>query len=331
MPNGARTTTAPAIPRTATRNARMASIAMRVPDRVVGNEEIAARIGVSGDWIVSRTGVRERRHAAPEERLDALAAAAGRDALARAEVEPADLDLVLVATMAPDDLSPNAAPLVAELLGAHRAGAFDVGAACTGFLSGLSVAAAQVESGRADAALVVGADLLSRITDREDRSTAALFADGAGAALVAPGGDGEGAIGPIVLGADGTGATTIRATFAERKLRMQGHDTFRQAVRRLSESTVAAVERAGLGLDEIDLFVYHQANTRILSAVGERLELDPARVIDCIERYGNTSSATVPIALVEAEAAGRLEPGAKVLLAAFGAGFTWGAGVVEWG
>jgi 3-oxoacyl-[acyl-carrier-protein] synthase III len=331
VPNGTRTTAAPAVPRTATRNARMASIAMRVPDRVVGNEEIAERIGVSGDWIVSRTGVRERRHAAPEERLDELAAAAGRDALARAEVDPADLDLVLVATMAPDDLSPNAAPLVAELLGAHRAGAFDVGAACTGFISSLSVAAAQVESGRADAALVVGADLLSRITDREDRSTAGLFADGAGAAVIAPGRDGEGAIGPIVLGADGSGAPTIRATFAERKLRMQGHDTFRQAVRRLSESTVAAVERAGLGLDEIDLFVYHQANTRILSAVGERLELDPARVIDCIERYGNTSSATVPIALVEAEAAGRLEPGAKVLLAAFGAGFTWGAGVVEWG
>jgi 3-oxoacyl-[acyl-carrier-protein] synthase III len=323
-------TTAPALPVTSTRRARMASIAMSVPDRVVANEQIAERVGVSSDWIVSRTGVRERRVIADGARQDELAAAAGREALARAGVDPADLDLVLVATVAPDELLPNTAPLVAELLGARRAGAFDVGAGCTGFVTALSIAAAQVESGRADSALVVGVDVLSRFTDRDDKRTAALFADGAGAAVVAPSTNGDGTIGPIVLGADGGGADSIRATHDERKIRMQGHDTFREAVRRLSEATLAAVGRAELELDDIDLFVYHQANTRILAAVGERLELDPERVIDCIDRYGNTSSATVPIALVEAEATGRLEPGAKVLLAAFGAGLTWGAGVVEW-
>jgi 3-oxoacyl-[acyl-carrier-protein] synthase-3 len=303
---------------------------MRVPERIVPNAQIARGLGVSDDWIATRTGVRERRIAAEGARLDALAAAAGRDALARARVAPADLDLVLVATMAPDDLTPNAAPLVAELLGARGAGALDVGAACTGFLSGLSLAAAQVESRRSEAVLVVGADLLSRLTDRGDKSTAGLFADGAGAAVVTPAGEGEGAIGPIVLGADGTGAEAIRATHDERKIRMQGHDTFREAVRRLSEATLAAAEGAGLALRDVDLFVYHQANARILAAVAERLELDRVRVIDCIDRYGNTSSATIPIALAEAEATGRLEPGARVLLAAFGAGFTWGAGVIEW-
>jgi len=308
----------------------MASISMSVPERVMGNEEIAERIGVSSDWIVSRTGVRERRVVADGARQDELAAAAGRDALEQAAVEAADLDLVLVATLAPDELIPNTAPLVAQLLGARRAGAFDVGAGCTGFVTALSVAAAQVESGRADSALVVGVDVLSRFTDRDDKRTAGLFADGAGAAVVTSAGDGEGVIGPIVLGADGGGASSICATHAEHKIRMQGHDTFREAVRRLSEATIAAAERAELELEDIDLFVYHQANTRILAAVGERLALDPGRVIDCIDRYGNTSSATVPIALVEAEAAGRLEPGAKVLLAAFGAGLTWGAGVVEW-
>ena len=329
MPS-AETTTAPALPVTATRRARMASISMSVPERVMGNEEIAERIGVSSDWIVSRTGVRERRVVADGARQDELAAAAGRDALEQAAVEAADLDLVLVATLAPDELIPNTAPLVAQLLGARRAGAFDVGAGCTGFVTALSVAAAQVESGRADSALVVGVDVLSRFTDRDDKRTAGLFADGAGAAVVTSAGDGEGVIGPIVLGADGGGASSICATHAEHKIRMQGHDTFREAVRRLSEATIAAAERAELELEDIDLFVYHQANTRILAAVGERLALDPGRVIDCIDRYGNTSSATVPIALVEAEAAGRLEPGAKVLLAAFGAGLTWGAGVVEW-
>jgi 3-oxoacyl-[acyl-carrier-protein] synthase-3 len=302
---------------------------MAVPETVVPNSVVAERAGVTEDWIVTRTGVRERRVVRDGERLEHLATAAGRDALAAAEVDAADIDLVLVATMAADELTPNAAPLVALALGAERAGAMDVGAACTGFLAALSLATAQVESGRAERVLVIGADVLSRLTDVTDRGTAALFADGAGACVVAPAENGGG-VGPIVLHADGTGAPAITADHEERLMRMQGHDTFKAAVARLSEATAEAAEQAGIELADVDLFVYHQANARILRAVGERLGLEPERVIDCIDRYGNTSSATLPIALADARERGLLEPGMTVLLGAFGAGFTWGAGVVEW-
>jgi 3-oxoacyl-[acyl-carrier-protein] synthase III len=312
------------------RSAAIESVAMVVPDTVVSNDQVAERAGVTGDWIVARTGVRERRHAAPGERLSSLAAAAGREALERADVHPAGVDLVLVATLAADELTPNAAPLVAHELGCEFAGAYDVGAACTGFVSALHQAAAQVESGRVGRVLVIGAEITSRLVDPRDRGTAALFADGAGAVLVGPSGDEGGRIGPITLGADGSGAEFIQADQQERIIHMKGHETFREAVRRLSGSTLEVAAMAGLRLDEIDLFVYHQANARILRAVAEKLELDGDRVIDCIDRYGNTSSATIPIALAEAVETDRLKSGDKVLLAAFGAGFAWGAGVIEW-
>jgi 3-oxoacyl-[acyl-carrier-protein] synthase-3 len=304
---------------------------MAVPETVVTNASVSEAAGVTEQWIVHRTGVHERRHVRDGERLQDLAVRAGRQALEEAGVDPADLDLVLVATMAADELSPNAAPLVALDLGAHRAGALDVGSACTGFLAALSLAASQVECGRCDHALVIGADVLSRITDKTDRGTAALFADGAGAGLVRPANGGPGVIGHIALHADGTGGPAITASHEERLIRMQGHDTFKAAVHRLSEATLEAVESAGLELDDIGLFAYHQANARILAAVAERLGLERERVIDCIDRYGNTSSATLPIAMADARERGMLEPGMNVLLAAFGAGFTWGAGVIQWG
>ena len=309
--------------------AALAAVGVAVPDRVVANSKVAERLGVSEEWIVARTGVRERRIAGPGERLSTLAAAAGRRALEHAGLDPSELDLVLVATMAADELTPNAAPLVAHELGARRAGAMDLGAACSGFLSGLALAAAQVESGRAEHVLLIGADLLSRLTDPADRGTAALFADGAGAVVVGPARDG-GWIGPFVLGADASDSDVIHASHAERLIHMRGHETFREAVRRLSEASLAAARHTGLTVEQVDLFVYHQANTRILAAVGERLGLAPERVVSCIDRYGNTSSATIPIALAEAAGTGQLERGAKVLLGAFGAGFTWGAGVIEW-
>jgi 3-oxoacyl-[acyl-carrier-protein] synthase III len=312
------------------RAATLASVAMAVPDNVVTNETVAAGAGVTEKWIVHRTGVHERRHVREGERLDALALAAGRDALEEAEVEPEELDLVLVATVAPDDLLPNTAPLVARELGAHKAGAMDVGAACTGYLSALSLAAAQIECGRCDHVLVIGADVLSRFVDKTDRGTAALFADGAGASVVSPA-NGAGRIGHIALHADAAGADSIRAAREDQIIHMQGHDTFKAAVHRLSESTLEAVERAGLELDDIGLFVFHQANARILAAVGEKLGLERERVIDCIDRYGNTSSGTLPIALADARERGMLTPGMNVVLAAFGAGFTWGAGVIQWG
>jgi 3-oxoacyl-[acyl-carrier-protein] synthase III len=312
------------------RTAALASVAMAVPEQVVGNDVIAEGAGVTEQWIVHRTGVRERRHVRDGERLSDLATAAGRDALAEAGVDAADLDLVLVATVAADELSPNAAPLVAHELGAHRAGSMDVSAACTGFLSALALAAAQVEVGRCEHALVIGADVLSRFTDPTDRGTAALFADGAGATVVGPANGNGGRIGEIVLRADGAGAPAIYATHEDQTFHMQGHDTFKAAVHHLSESTREAIDGEGLALDDIDLFVYHQANARILAAVAQQLGLERDRVIDCIDRYGNTSSATLPIALAEARELGKLEPGSTVLLAAFGAGFTWGAGVIEW-
>jgi 3-oxoacyl-[acyl-carrier-protein] synthase III len=314
-----------------TRPAAITSIAMAVPDNVVTNATVAEGAGVTEQWIVHRTGVHERRHVADGERLQDLATAAGRQALDEAELDPADLDLVLVATVGADELLPNAAPLVALDLGAHRAGAIDLGAACTGFLSALSLAAAQVECGRCQHVLVIGADVLSRFTDKSDRGTAALFADGAGAAVVGAANGGPGLIGHIALHADGVGAPAICARHDDQIIHMQGHDTFKAAVQRLSESTLEAVARVGLDLDDIGLFVYHQANSRILAAVGERLGVEPARVIDCIDCYGNTSSATLPIALADARERGMLEPGMNVLLAAFGAGFTWGAGVIQWG
>ena len=310
------------------RTARVVGLGHKLPDRVVPNGPIAERIGVDSEWIVRRTGIRERRHAAPDERTSGLATTAARRALQDAGLRPADVDLVLVATMTPDELTPNTAPLVAEALGIG-VGAYDVGAACTGWLAALSAGAAQIETGRADAVLVIGAEILSRVTDPADKRTAAIFGDGAGAVVLSPAG--EGAIGPIVLASDGGMGDTILASHDDRLIRMDGHTTFNKAVKVLADSTQEACERAGVGLDEIDLFVYHQANGRILRSVAEKLELPSERVADYVGETGNTSAASIPVTLGLLRDDGRLRPGQRLLLAAVGAGFTWGAGVVDWG
>ncbi|MGZ4172265.1 MAG: beta-ketoacyl-ACP synthase III [Solirubrobacteraceae bacterium] len=307
-----------------------ASVAVSVPETIVTNAEIGARLGVDDDWIARRTGIRERRVARPDERIETHATECARVALARAGVPASEVDLVIVATTTSDELMPGTAPLVAHALGATGAGAFDVGSACTGFLSALAIGAAQVESGRARCAVVIGADFMSRITDPDDRPTAAVFADGAGAVVLEQT-SGQGRIGPVVLGSHGAGADHIKVERGGGKIRMRGHETFREAVARLTLCTHQAVRAASVALDEIDLFVYHQANGRILSAVGERLGLPPGRVVDCIGQYGNTSAATLPLALAFSEREGMLSPGDRVLLGAFGAGFTWGATVLEWG
>jgi 3-oxoacyl-[acyl-carrier-protein] synthase-3 len=302
---------------------------MAVPSRLVSNREIASRIGVDESWIARRTGTSERPWAVEGERMSDFAAQAGRDALARAEVEPSELDLVLVATSTADEITPNAAPLVAGLLGASRAGAFDVGSACTGWLAGLGMACGQIESGRARHALVVGADFLSRFLDYSDRGTAPLFADGAGAAVVSASSGGTGRIGPVLLRSDHAGADLIRLERAGR-ISMQGQETFKAAVSRLSEVTLEALDAAELELGDIDLFVYHQANSRIIQAVGKRLGLPGDRVVDYVGRFANSSTATLPIALSVAESEGHLGAGDTVLLATFGGGFTWGATVLRW-
>jgi 3-oxoacyl-[acyl-carrier-protein] synthase III len=310
-----------------TASAGIASIAVALPDAVIENDQIATPLGIDSDWISSRTGVRRRRRVDGESLVD-LSGQAGARALELAGMEPDEIDMVLVATFTPDELQPHAAPQVAARVGAGGAGAIDIGAACTGFLSGLSLARAQVEAGGARAALVVGAEILSRVTDYGDRRTAGLFGDGAGAAVIAPGA--AGSIGQVVLRSDASGADLIRASNEERLVRMDGRAVFRAAVAAMSDVTMEVLSDAGLGLDEIDLFVYHQANSRIITAVGERLGLPADRVIDSIAEYGNTSAASIPIALSEAAANGRLRPGSRLLLSAFGAGFTWGAGIVEW-
>jgi 3-oxoacyl-[acyl-carrier-protein] synthase-3 len=302
---------------------------MAVPERQVPNAEIAASLGIDEGWIAKRTGTGVRPWAAPGERMSDLAARAGREALARAQFPAAELDLVLVATSTADEITPNAAPLVAGLIGAERAGALDVGAACTGWLGALAMACGQIESGRARAALVVGADFLSRFLDFSDRDTTVVFADGAGAALLCASDDAPSRIGPIVLRADHAFADLIQLSRGAH-IQMRGPDVFRVAVERLTEVTGQALARSGLGIDEVDLFVYHQANSRIIRAVGTRLHLAPERVVDYVSRFANSSTATLPIALSAAQAEGRLRAGDRVLLAAFGGGLTWGATVVEW-
>jgi 3-oxoacyl-[acyl-carrier-protein] synthase-3 len=309
--------------------AEMVGVGTALPARIVPNSELDERLGIDAEWIVKRTGIEERRSAQPGERLYEFAAAAGAEALAEAGVAAADVDLIVLATTSNEDLMPAAAPRVAAVLGATDAACYDVNSACTGFLSAVSVACGQIESGRAVNVLVIGADLMMPLTDPDDRATAAVFADGAGAVLMR--GTLESRVGPIVLRSDGEKADLIRIDRNELVIRMQGHETFRYAVDLMSESTVEAVALAGLQLDDIDLFVYHQANARILRAVGERLSLVPDRVINSIAKLGNTSAATIPLALAEAKRSGHLRQGARVLLGAFGAGVSWGATVIEWG
>jgi 3-oxoacyl-[acyl-carrier-protein] synthase III len=309
--------------------ARIAGVAMALPQRLVSNEQIAAGLGVDANWIAKRTGTRERPWAISGERLSELAADAGRAALERAGVDARDLDLVLVATSTADEITPNAAPLVAGLIGADRVGALDVGAACTGWLSALAMACGQIESGRAEHALVVGADFLSRFLDFSDRATAPLFADGAGAAVVSATDEPGGRIGPIVLRTDASGSDLIRLDRGD-LIRMNGHESFRAAVASMSDVTTEALASCNCRPEDIALFVYHQANSRIIRAVGERLGLPADRVVDYVDRFANASTATLPIALSVAESEGRLRTGDLVLLAAFGGGLTWGATVVQW-
>jgi 3-oxoacyl-[acyl-carrier-protein] synthase-3 len=322
--------TAPDQPQRLRLGAEIAGLGAAVPETVVANAPIAARLGIDESWIVQRTGIEERRVARPEERLFELAAVAGERALAAAAIDAADVDLVLVATTSNDQLMPGASPRVAAELGAPAGiAAIDLNAACAGFIAGLKIACGQIESGMAANVLLVGADLMSRITDPDDRATAAVFADGAGAVLVR-GAEG-GRIGPVALGSDGAQADLIFTPRETGLTVMQGHDTFRHAVDRMVEATTVATTAAGVSLEEVDLFVYHQANARILRSVGERLELPMSRVVNSIHHFGNTSAASIPLALEDARLAGDLEDGATVLLAAFGAGFTWGGTVIEWG
>jgi len=325
--------------------ARLTEVGAYVPSRVMTNAELERIVDTSDEWIASRTGIRERRVAAPDEAASDLAAAAGRDVLARAGVSAEDLDMVLLATATPDHVFPSTAAIVCDRLGAVNAGSFDLMAGCTGFIYALAQACALVESGLARNVLVVGGEVLTRFLDWSDRATCVLFGDGGGAALVTAG-DEETTAGFLgfELGTDGAGAPLLvipggggrRPSGAadyrreEAFIQMNGREVFKFAARVMVDSVERLLERLELGVDEIDLLVPHQANLRIIEHAVKRLGFDEGRVFNNLDRYGNTSSASIPLALAEAREVGVLRPGSRVLMVAFGAGLTWGATVARY-
>jgi 3-oxoacyl-[acyl-carrier-protein] synthase-3 len=314
-----------------------------VPPGVLTNEALAQMVDTSDEWIRARTGIAERHIASDDETTSSMALQAARQALAVAGLKPSHLDLVIVATVTPDYLFPATACLVQDALGATHAAAFDLSAGCTGFIYGLSLAASLISSGAYRNTLVIGAETLSRIVDWKDRATCVLFGDGAGA-VVLQAKEANGGILSTVLGSDGSGSNLLylpaggsrepasHHSVAERQhyLRMRGQEVFRFAVRSMSTATRQVLEMADLTLSDLKLVIPHQANQRIIEASTRSLGLPPEVVFSNLERYGNTSAASIPIALCEAVDEGRVKQNDLVVCVGFGAGLTWGAAAVRW-
>ena len=320
-----------------------------LPERRVSNDDLAARLDTSDEWIVERSGIRERRWAGPGETTGPLALAAARRALERAGRAPAEVDLIAVATTTPERPIPSTAALVAAGLGT-TAGALDLNAACAGFVYGLTAVSSLLQAGVARTAVLVGADTMTSVVDPDDRATAVLFGDGAGAVVLTGGPDAAGEPGApglvagdlvndpdgvelLVVPAGGSARPASTATVAagQHYLQMDGREVFRRAVRAVEASILRTLDRGGARPDDIALFVPHQANARIVDAVLSRTGLDPARTSGSVERYGNTSAASIPLALAEAADAGTLHAGDLVLLCGFGAGLTVGTALWRWG
>ncbi|HZT42690.1 MAG TPA: beta-ketoacyl-ACP synthase III [Chthonomonadaceae bacterium] len=314
-----------------------------VPDRVVTNDDLARMVDTSDEWITTRTGIRERRIAGPETATSDLAVSAAQEALKDAGIEAAQLDLILCATTSGDYVWPATACVVQQRIGAVRAAAFDLAAACSGFCYGMAAAAGFIQTGAMRRILVIGADMLTRQTNWEDRGTCILFGDGAGAAVLGPCAPEEGIL-ASVLGADGSGVDMLliaaggtrrpmtREALEEKKntIFMRGREVYRFAVEVVPEAIEEALRRACLRPSDVNLLVMHQANIRILTAVAERMDIPMEKVFVNIEKYGNTSAASIPIALAEAAAQGRLHKGDVVVTAGFGAGLTWATNVLRW-
>jgi 3-oxoacyl-[acyl-carrier-protein] synthase-3 len=324
--------------------ARLAALGAYAPERVITNADLERHVDTSDEWIVARTGIRERRFAEPWQAASDLAVEAAGRILDEAGVEPEDIDVLIVPTASPDHLFPATAVIVADRIGATNAAAYDVLAACSGFVYGLAQGSAMIDSGLARTVLVVGAEVLSRVVDRTDRGTCILFADGAGGALLtaAPQDEITGFLG-FELGADGSrgdeliipaggGRLPVQESPAPAQgcIQMNGPEVFRFATRIMVESTERLLAALEMGIDEIDLVVAHQANSRILEYAGKRLGVPQEKLFSNLERYGNTSSASIPLALAEARDEGRLRPGDLLLLVAFGGGLTWGSTVVRY-
>jgi 3-oxoacyl-[acyl-carrier-protein] synthase III len=330
-------------PKFSVRPVRISGTGSYVPDNVLTNADVEKLVDTSDEWIVTRTGIRERRIAPPEMAATDLAYPAAQRALEDAGLTPADLDGIIVATVTPDQVFPSAGCLLQAKLGASQAWAFDLSAACSGFLYTLHVAQGMIASHQADTILIVGSELLSRLTNWDDRTTCILLADGAGAVVLRPG-DEDHRILSLTLGADGTYGSLIempaggsRMPASEETVRqklhtvhMKGNEVFKMGVRGMADVALKVLEDAGYAPSDIALFVPHQANLRIIEAIAKRLDLPSEKVFTNIHKYGNTSAASVPLALDEARRTGRLHPGDLVLMAVFGGGLTWGATLVRW-
>lgn len=323
--------------------AGIAGLGVGIPNEVVTNHDLEKRIDTTDEWIVTRTGIRERRIAPPEVATSDLAAQAAVQALQNAGRAAEEVDLIVVATATPDMPWPSTACLVQAKIGATRAAAFDLNAVCSGFVYALWTASQAVETGAYRCVLVIGADILSRQVNWEDRATCVLFGDGAGAVVLTPVEEPYGVLSGV-LGADGTGAPLLHVpaggtreplsaeVIAQKRhtIQMRGREVFKFAVTIMGEVSMQALEQAGIAPEEVSLFIPHQANIRIIQAAAERLNLPMERVFVNVDRYGNTSAASIPIALYEAWVSGRLQKGDVVVVVGFGAGLTWGACVIRW-
>lgn len=314
-----------------------------VPERILTNKELEAMVETNDEWIVTRTGIKERRLASAEEATSDLALHASLEAIAAAGLTAEDIDLIIVATITPDMFFPSTACLLQEKLGAKKAAAFDLSAACSGFIYGLATGSSMVASGMYKNVLVVGAETLSRITDYTDRNTCILFGDGAGAVVLGRVEEGRG-FQSFELGADGSGGELLKvsgggsripatAESIETKqhfIHMAGNDVFKFAVRIMGGAAEEALLKAGLTKDDIDLLVPHQANIRIIQSALNRLDLSADKAMINLDKYGNMSSASIPVALAEAVEQGRVSEGDHLVLVGFGGGLTWGASVLVW-
>jgi 3-oxoacyl-[acyl-carrier-protein] synthase-3 len=306
------------------------------PERVITNDELAQMVDTSDEWIIERTGIRERRIAADEQALSDLAMPAAQQALEQAGSDGTDVDLLIVATVTPDMMFPSTSAILADRLGAKDAAAYDLSAGCTGFMYALAQAYGMVASRLARRALVVGGDVLSRILDWTDRSTVVLFGDGAGAVVLEA--SEEPGFLAFELGADGAGGENLWLPGSGSRLfedpdkfvKMNGREVFKFATRILVHSAEAVLDRYGASVQDVDVYVPHQANVRIIDHATKKLGIPSDRVVVNVDRYGNTSSGSIPLALAEAQADGRLRPGKLVLMTGMGAGLTWGSALMRW-
>jgi 3-oxoacyl-[acyl-carrier-protein] synthase-3 len=324
------------IARTSGRPISITGLGCHVPERVLGNDELSTIVDTNDEWIVERTGIRERRIAAADEALTDICLPAARRALEMAGADPGTIDLVIVATVTPDMAFPSSGALMADTLGMPQAAAYDLSAGCTGFVYAIAQAHGMLAAGLAQRALVVGGDVLSSILDWTDRSTLVLFGDGAGAVVMEPV-EAGGFLG-FELGADGGGGSSLwlpgsgSRKFAEPEkfVKMNGREVFKFATRVMVSSAEAILGECGRTVDDVDVYVPHQANVRIIDHAARKLGIPKEKTVVNVEKYGNTSSGSIPLALADAADDGRLEPGKLVLLTGMGAGLTWGSALIEW-